>query len=94
VGFVCLVIPFIYLLVAYSFTTILAVDKRVGFWEAMEGSRKVITRNWWSVLGLLLLMIPFLILGVVALGVGIFVAMPLCVGALVYAYEDLCNPRS
>jgi uncharacterized membrane protein len=93
-GFICLIIPGIYLAVAYSFCSVLAVDKRLGFWEAMEGSRKVITRNWWSILGLLLLMIPFLLLGAVALGVGIFVAMPLCVGAFAYAYEDLCNPRS
>jgi uncharacterized membrane protein len=93
-GVLCLIIPAIYLMVAYAFVSFLAVDKRLGFWEAMEGSRRVITRNWWRVLGLLLLMIPFFLLGVVALGVGIFVAMPLCVGALAYAYEDLCNPRA
>jgi uncharacterized membrane protein len=93
-GVLCLILPGIYLAVAYSFSSALAVDKRLGFWEAMEGSRKVITGNWWRVLGLLLLTIPFILLGVAALGVGIFVAMPLCVGAFVYAYEDLCNPRS
>ncbi len=92
VGIFCLILPGIYLAVAYSFTSILAVDKRLGFWESMEGSRKVITRNWWRIFGLLLLSIPFILLGALALGVGIFVAMPLCVGAFVYAYEDLCNP--
>jgi hypothetical protein len=91
VGLFCLILPGIYLMVAYAFAGLLAVDKRLGFWESMETSRKVITRNWWRVLGLLLLSIPLFILGALALGVGIFVAIPLFVGALAYAYEDLCN---
>jgi hypothetical protein len=93
VGVICLILPGIYLAVAYSFAGILAVDKRLAFWDAMETSRKVITRNWWRVLGLLLLSIPILIVGCLALGVGIFVALPVVTGAIVYAYEDLCNPR-
>jgi hypothetical protein len=92
IGFFCLILPGVYLAVAYSFAGILAVDRGLGFWESLETSRKVITRNWWRVFGLLLLSIPIFILGALALGVGIFVAIPLFVGALVYAYEDLCNP--
>ncbi len=91
VGIFCLILPGIYLLVAYLFAAFLAVDKGLGFWDAMETSRRVITRNWWRVFGLILLGFPFLLLGAVALGVGIFVAIPLVVGAYVYAYEDLCN---
>ena len=63
-----------------------------SFWDAMEASRKTVTHHWWSVFGLLLLGIPFAILGLVCLGVGILVAMPLIMGALAYAYEDLFNP--
>ena|ERR1700678_1324834 len=92
IGFFCLVLPGIYLTVAYAFAFILPVDKGLGFWEAMETSRKTITRQWWRVFGLMLLAIPFLMLGAIALGVGVFVAIPLVVGALTYAYEDLCNP--
>jgi hypothetical protein len=92
VGLICLILPGIYLAVAYSFTYILAVDKGIGFWESMEKSRRIVTRNWWRMLGLLLLSIPFILLGIAALGIGIFVAIPLITGAFVYAYEDLCNP--
>jgi uncharacterized membrane protein len=91
VGIFCLILPGIYLLVAYLFAAFLAVDKGLGFWDAMETSRRVITRNWWRVFGLILLSLPCLILGALALGVGIFVAIPLVLGAYVYAYEDLCN---
>jgi uncharacterized membrane protein len=92
VGFCCLVLPFVYLAVSYKFTQLLVVDKGLGFWEAMETSRKIITRQWWHLLGLLLLGLPFLLLGIAALLVGVFVAVPLVTGAVVYAYEDLCNP--
>ncbi|HMD61240.1 MAG TPA: GYF domain-containing protein [Opitutaceae bacterium] len=92
-GFCFLILPGIYLAVAYQFTYILATDKRLGIWDSMETSRRVITGQWWRFLGLLLLGIPFFILGLAALGVGIFVAMPLIVGAVAYAYEDLCNPK-
>jgi hypothetical protein len=93
VGFVLLILPGIYLTVAYSFTFLLPIDKGLGFWEAMETSRITITRQWWSVFGLLLLAILIMFLGALALGVGIFVAIPVVVGAITYAYEDLCNPK-
>jgi hypothetical protein len=93
VGLVLLILPGIYLIVAYSFAYILATDKRLSFWDSMETSRKTITMQWWRVLGLILLGIPFVLLGFAAFGVGIFVAMPLIIGAQAYAYEDLCNPR-
>jgi len=63
-GFVSLVLGFIasffcilpgfYLLVAWIFAVPLVADKRLEFWSAMELSRKVVTRVWFEVLGLLL----------------------------------------
>jgi hypothetical protein len=93
VGLCLFILPGIYLIVAYAFAYILATDKRLGIWDSMETSRRVVTSQWWRVLGLWLLGILFLILGVAALGVGIFVAIPFVIGAIAYAYEDLCNPR-
>jgi uncharacterized membrane protein len=93
VGLFLLVLPGIYLAVAYSFVYILATDKRLSFWDSMETSRRTIHPQWWRVLGLVLLGIPFVLLGAAALGVGLLVTLPLIVGAQAYAYEDLCNPR-
>jgi uncharacterized membrane protein len=70
----------------------LIVDRKLDFWTALEVSRRVITAQWWRVLGLVLLGVVFALLGVIALIIGIFVALPLFYGALVYAYEDLCGP--
>jgi hypothetical protein len=94
VGTFLLLLPGIYLSVAYQFTYLLAIDKKLDFWTAMEVSRRVITANWWRMFGLMLLAVPFFLMGLVCLGVGIFVAIVLVQGALVCAYEDLCNPKA
>ena len=90
-GLIALILPGVYLGVAYIFTYLLILDRGLGFWEAMEVSRRVITGNWWRMLGLLLLAVLFFLLGFALLLVGILVTMPLAIGALVYAYEDLCR---
>jgi hypothetical protein len=50
--FLCL-LPGIYLLVAWQFALALVADKRLEFWSAMELSRKVATRVWFPLFGLL-----------------------------------------
>jgi hypothetical protein len=89
-GLVLLILPGVYLYVAYKFADLLVIDRGLGFWPALEVSRRVISAQWWRVLGLLLLALPFLLLGVAALGVGVLVVLPLIHGALVFAYLDLC----
>ncbi len=54
IGFVCCLLPGIYLFVAWIFGVPLVADKRLEFWSAMELSRVVVTRVWFKVLALLL----------------------------------------
>jgi hypothetical protein len=93
-GMLLLILPGVYLAVAWSFAPLYAVDKGGGFWNAMESCRRGVAGNWWRLFGLMLLGIPFLILGIAALGVGVLVALPLVWGAGFYAYEDLFGGRS
>lgn len=54
------VLPGIYLFVAWIFALPLVADKRLEFWSAMELSRKVVTRVWFSIFLLLALaFLPF-----------------------------------
>jgi len=92
VGIVLLILPGIYLAVAYLFAYILVIDKKLEFWAAMEVSRRVITAQWWRMFGLLLLGALLCMLGAIALIIGMFVALPIYMAAMIYAYEDLCNP--
>ncbi|OLB24717.1 MAG: hypothetical protein AUH95_02275 [Nitrospirae bacterium 13_2_20CM_2_63_8] len=52
-----MVLPGIYLLVAYTFSYLLIVDRRMGVWQALEGSRRVVNKHWWGGFGLTLVML-------------------------------------
>jgi hypothetical protein len=54
-GFAALIIPGIYLTVAYQMTNQLIGDQTISAWAAIETSRKAIHHKWWSVFGLNLL---------------------------------------
>ena len=89
VGFFCLVLPGIYLWVAWMFTLPLVVDKQLDFWSAMELSRKVVTKHWFKFFGMTLLMLLVMFAGALAVWVGLFVAMPIIFLTVIYAYEDI-----
>jgi len=91
-GALLLILPGIYLAVAYQFVSMLIIDKKLDFWSAMEVSRRVISAQWFRLLGLVLLSGLVILAGFIALGIGVFVAIPVVYGALAYAYEDLVNP--
>ncbi len=91
-GLICFLLPGIYLAVAYSFAQLLIVDKQLSFGDAMSVSRRVISAQWWRMFALLLLAMLVALLGLVGFIIGIFFTLPLAFGALVCAYEALCNP--
>jgi hypothetical protein len=95
VGFFLCILPGIYLMVAWlGFSPLLIMDKQMDFWPALELSRRVVTANFWNIFALFLLSLVAFVGGLLALGVGVFVALPLATGAVVYAYEDIFNPPS
>jgi hypothetical protein len=91
-GIICLVLPGIYLFVAWFFTLPLVIDKRLDFWPAMRLSRQTISKHWWKFLGFLLVLGLLNLAGLAACFVGVFVTIPVSLAALMYAYEDIINP--
>jgi len=90
IGFLLCVFPAIYLLVAWwLFTPLLIIDKGLDFWAAMECSRKVVTHHWWQCFGLALMAFLLKLFGGLLCLIGIFVTIPIAVGAVVCAYEDI-----
>ncbi len=77
IGFILLILPGIYLSIAYVFTLPLIVDKNMTVWEAMEFSRKSVTKHWFKVFGLLFLLSLMMAVGTLALGIGLIWAVPL-----------------
>lgn len=86
---VVLLVPCLYLLVSYVFVLPLIVDRQMPVWEAMELSRTTVTRSWFSVFGLLTSAGLLIFISAAALGFGLVLTLPLCTGAVTYAYEDL-----
>lgn len=89
VGFLCCILPGIYLLVGWMFASLLVMDKGLDFWPAMEVSRKVVTHHWWQLFGLCLLLFVLTLAGTIVFCLGFFIALPLITAASVYAYEDI-----
>jgi len=76
-GFFLLVLPGIYLSIAYSFSPYLIVEKNMGVWEALETSRKAITEYWWRYFGLMLVALLLVIIGSIPLLIGLFWVLPI-----------------
>ena len=93
IGFL-LVVPGIYLAVAYSFALTLTVDKDMGVWEALETSRQAVTKRWFAIFGLLLVVYFILFLSMFTLGIALIWTMPLMGIAYGITYRNLFGVES
>jgi uncharacterized membrane protein len=82
-------IPATYLSVCWKFTLPLIVDKRLDFWTAMEVSRKRVTKHWWHIFGLVILVSLLNVAGLCMCCVGVLFTMPVGIAALMCAYETI-----
>jgi hypothetical protein len=58
----CCVVPGIYLQIAWLFSLPLVADRGLGFWEALEASRRAATRHWFKLFALFVLsLLPFMV---------------------------------
>jgi hypothetical protein len=89
VGLVLCILPGIYLAVGYVFALPLVIDKKMEFWPAMEVSRQVVHRHWWSVFALLIVLALVACAGFLACFIGALITVPVASASLMYAYEDL-----
>ena len=89
VGFFFLIIPGIVISALYMFAFPLILEKNMDFWEAMETSRKVVTKNIFELSVFMLVLYIFMIIGVLLLFVGFLVALPIVFVAIALAYKDL-----
>ena len=93
-GFVCLILPGIYLWVAWTFALPLVADKGLDFLPAMSLSRRVVHKHWWKFLWFLIVLALINLAGLMCCYLGVFVAVPLCHATLAYAYEDIFTPAA
>lgn len=88
-GTLCLILPGIYLAIAWSFSWMILSQKQGTFWECMEISRQVVTPSWGWVLLLLFVSAIVSYLGIFACVIGIFATAPLYGLMHAVAYDRL-----
>ncbi len=86
------ILPAIYLTVAWVFALLLIIDRQLGFWEAMELSRRKVNQHWWTMFGLMFMAALVAAAGLLACFVGVFFTLPCFIGSIVYAYEEIFRP--
>jgi uncharacterized membrane protein len=89
VGLFALVIPGVYLAVSYLFAMLMGIFGGLDAWQAMEWSRKLITRNWWQFFALLMILIAMNVVGLLLAGVGLLVTFPITFLVLYVIFEEL-----
>lgn len=76
-GFLLLIIPGMYLIIAYMFALLLMLDKNMGPWEALETSRKAVTHHWFKIFGIVLVMSVIMMISILPLGIGLIWTLPM-----------------
>src|SRR6202158_1911067 len=93
-GFALCTLSAIYLGCGYVFALPLVIDKKMEFWPAMEVSRRVVHRQWWSIFTLVIVSGLIACAGLLVCIVGALVTVPVASASLMYAYEDLFGPEA
>lgn len=88
-GFMALIIPGIYLSIAWMFSILFIVFGEMEFWDGMEFSRRLITKKWWSFFGLAILLFLINLAGALVFLVGLIFTVPISFCAIYAAFEDI-----
>ena len=87
IGLILLIIPGIYLVIAYCMTMPLIADRRLGPWQAIETSRKAVTKRWFQYFGLLIVVGLLVMVSAIPLGIGLVWTAPWAVNVIGVVYR-------
>ena len=71
IGLALLVLPGIYLMIAYYLAIPLIVEKNLSPWQALEASRKALSKCWFRFFGLGLILMVIMFVAMIPLGIGL-----------------------
>ncbi len=94
IGYFLFFIPGVYLAIAYSMSTPLILDKNMSFWTAMETSRKAVTRKWFQMFGLIIILSIINFIAALPLLIGLFWTMPMSLIAIGIVYRNMFGVSS
>lgn len=92
IGMLFCIIPGIYLAVSWSIAVPMLLFIKSEFWDAMEASRKVVAKQFWTFLGFIIVVyLGAFIIGVLACGVGLLFTIPVAILATYCAFADIMS---
>jgi uncharacterized membrane protein len=94
IGFALLILPGIYLAIAYSLALPLMIDRDLSPWQALETSRKLVNKCWWRSLALFLLIMLILIASSVLLLIPLIWTLPAAALSMGIFYRNLAGIRN
>jgi len=77
IGYLLLVLPGIYLSVAYIMAIPVLIEKKISPWQALELSRKTVTGKWFSTFFIVLIMGIIVSISAIPLGIGLIWTIPM-----------------
>jgi hypothetical protein len=86
-GFILLILPGIYLAIAYCMTMPLIVDRKLRPWLALETSRRAVTKRWFQYFGLLFMVGLLVFISAIPLGIGLIWSAPWAINVVGVAYR-------
>ncbi|MGM0482758.1 MAG: hypothetical protein ACQEP6_02755 [Patescibacteria group bacterium] len=90
-GFILLIIPGLFIAIKFYFYDILIADKQLGPIEALKRSWAMTAGHWFQLFGLLILVILLNFAGMLALGIGLLITVPVSAMVMICAYRYLSS---
>ncbi len=94
IGFVLLILPGIYLSIAYLMAFPLVTEKGLGPWRALETSRKAVTKKWFKFFGFCICLLIIVIISFIPLGIGLIWSAPFVMIAYGIVYRNMFGLNS
>ena len=94
IGLLLLIIPGIYLMVAYYMAMPLVVEKGLNPWEAMEISRKTISKRWFTMFFFTIVVSLLILVSAIPLGIGLIWTLPMAMIAYGVVYRNMFGIRN
>ena len=88
-GFILLIIPGFYFSLKYMFTPYLVIDKNMGPIEALKASGKITHGIKWDLIGFMAATVVLMYAGILALGIGLIVTVPVATLAYVVLFNKV-----
>lgn len=89
IGFLLLIAPGVYLGLAYILAVPLYIEKDMSIWQALETSRKALTKRWFKIFGFFCVLWIILVVSMVPMGIGLIWTAPMATIATGILYRDI-----